>query len=241
MPDSKDFSRYLPDSNRFSLQDMGELAARLWSPVQFDRRGEVVFMDAGQAGIAPWRVYGGGTGNNVSAVGANSGPSGFAIRLTPGSDGGKTAGMSRTFSPARWSRTGFEIGVCLTTSFDYLWIDIDRYDGLKRHLARLKLDYTNLELRYWNSAGADVTIDTITDPTSVTHVHNSIKLVGDMDNFNYVRVIYNQEEYELAGIPLYLNPAFAAPQVLVALTAHGTGAGGEYLDITQSIITGNEP
>jgi len=54
MPDAPDWYKYLPGSDRYILEDMGELAARLRSPITYDRRGEVLYFDMMEHGLAPY-------------------------------------------------------------------------------------------------------------------------------------------------------------------------------------------
>ena len=53
---ARDFGIYAPKETIVTIEDLGELAVRLGSPVNYDRKGDVVWVDGFEDGIDKWDI-----------------------------------------------------------------------------------------------------------------------------------------------------------------------------------------
>jgi hypothetical protein len=238
MPDDYD---WLPGSARFPLADMGELAVRLGSPVTFDRRGEVIWLDVGDKGLAPYAVGGGGTGNMVKVKSIYTLHGHYTLQLTAGSDGIWNSNIGKMMSNISMRRAGLEAAYCLLTPCQYFTIHLLRYTGAQLQQGSLRANYTLQELQYFGDDGNYHTIAPIdlgADPYGLYH-HS--KLTVDYDAGYYKWALFDEAEYDLSAYPLYEFPDLAVAHYWIAVTLVGRNTFNDTALIGHVILTGNEP
>ena len=240
MPDSVDFSKYLPYSSRFSTHDMGELAVRLGSPVTFDRRGEVIWMDVCDRGLSPYSPTGSGVGNSVRLSTRYPMHGCYVLELTAGSDAAVTSGVTKAMSNVAMLRCGLEVGFWLASLNEFLWISLRRYDGVLMHEAQVRLYATDEKLCYKDAAGNPVTLASVGGVDNPSAVYHHIKLVADFELNQYVRVQYNDQEFDLGGVPIYTLAAGDISQYRIYIMLLGRVAYNDRAYLSHVIVTGNE-
>lgn len=239
--DMPDDYKWMPGSTRFPLADLGELAARLGSIVTYDRRGEVIWLDDISKGVAPYYQTLNGTGSEVYTHNENSLFSGFTMRLVAGSDGGKLANISKDFSPMVLSKIGIEVGVSFPTDFDRFSVIITRYDGSHYHTALIQLDEVNDDIEIWKDDGTWEVIQSSISFTTSTTIYKRIKLVADMENLVYTRLLFDDLIFDLSSYGIRASVSAANPFHRINLSLVGRAANNDYCDVGYVIITDNEP
>src|SRR3989304_7205960 len=106
--DMPDDYPWLVGGRRSLLLDQAELAARIGSFNVYDRRGQVIWFDHFQSGIAPWLRFEHGTGAAVLLENGLTYIGGFALKLRAGGAGAGIAGIEHFFAPAEINRWGVE-------------------------------------------------------------------------------------------------------------------------------------
>ena len=239
--DMPDDYPWLPSSARYPLADLGELAARLGSPVTYDRRGEVVWMDDMSHGLGVYRasVYGAGAVVRVTTdIGLSSG---YALELVGGSDAERTAQLVRSFSRAKLGKTGLEIGFCMISLNEKFWTNLSRFDGSNQHVGGLRVYAETGQLTILKDDGTEQTIATLghlDNPASIYHV---FKLVCDFDSDCYVRLLFNDRVYDLSAYGLRIAAATDIPQYRMALGQISRAGYNDRASVGYIILTGNEP
>ena len=232
---------WMPGSSRYPMPDMGELAARLGSPVIYDRRGEVVWLDIFNNGLANWLVVESGTGASVKITATDTDLGPYAAKLTGGSDGAREAALIRRFPITSLHKVGFEVSVYYTsTSFDYIQMDLIRYDGTNQHEATIRIS-TPATQEYRDSAAALIGFATKDVLASTKPIYHNLKLVVDMDNDEYVRFLYDDVEYDLSGIAIRVQASAAQAQHYAQFSVHSDSGQNDIVQVGRVIITGNEP
>ena len=241
MPDAPDWHPYQPGSSRYVLKDMGELAARLGSPVVYDRLGEVVFMDDFRYGLAPYYTSLDGTGASVKVSAANTLLGGFGMRLTGGSDSGRTGSLLKFLSNAEISQWGIECGVSLPGNFDYFHLELSFYDGVERVLCVLRLDKTNNEIQLQEDGTVNTKVDDLTDPVQANGMFHNLKIVANFETGYYTRLRYNYTDYNVSD--LYMNRVSVpvAPGSQITAKMGSRSGQNDYCDLARIIVTANEP
>lgn len=232
---------WLPGSTRYPLADLGELAARLGSPVTYDRRGEVVWYDIFENSLSPWNTSALGTGAVVEAVTTDTDLEGKAAKLTGGSDGVRTATLTRRFSLTSLQKVGFEVSVYYTTTgFEHILLDVARYDSVNLHWGAIRILGTNSQ-EYLDSDNNYTEFATETVWGSTAPIYHNLKLVVDMDNDEYVRFLYDETEYDLSSIAIRSQASAVEPQHVIQFTVKSADGQNDIVQVGRAIVTGNEP
>jgi hypothetical protein len=239
--DLPDNHQWFPGSKRYVLQDDAELAARLGSPVVFDRRGQMAWGDRFDAGLAGWVYDGNGTGWAVKVTVSKTLFPGYAIELTGGSDSVRFARMLKHFGAPDIGRAGVEISTAFLSEFDKLHISLQRFTGALWIYGRIRIDRTNNLLSYQDAAGNEQTIAALPAPDFANAVYQFSKLVLDWDAGEYVRFLYNEEEYDLSGEALYSEADTTQPQHLVSLVFYSRSGSNDRCQIGHVVLTVGEP
>lgn len=224
-----------------ALGDLGELAARLGSIVTFDRRGDVVWLDGFEEGIAKWLSYTSGTGASVAASDAKARNGAWSCKLTAGSDALQFAYIERDLAFPVLGKCGLEASFAFDTDLDRVILYMYLYDGTNRHLPAVQYDYQNLKLQYRDSSQAWVDIKTDLELYAGGYPFWTWKLVVDWQEGEYQRLILNETEYDLEGIAYAKQADAVNPKMRVTLENKGYGGANGVVYVDDVIITQNEP
>lgn len=240
--DMPDDYPWLPGSTRSPLADLGELAVRLGSFNTYDRRGEVVWADRFDYGLALWRVDGAGTGNNVLVTSEKANVGSYALKLLAGTTGAMDAAIIRHFQVFTNPRFGVEFSILPLTTFDTLEINIWTMKAARQWNAVLTIDQGAGKVYISNEPGFLIPIATWY-PHTVLHDHYSyFKLIGDFDAQKYVRLLYNDVEYDLSAYTLIETAPGETPEYTgVNLVLTGQASPQAILQVGHVIVTANEP
>lgn len=241
MPDSPDFSKYLPGSVRFSLEDMGELAARLYSPVVFDRRGEIVWMDDFRGGLSNWITAVSGTGASAAISAINTYRGGFVARLVAGTNVTKLAAMAKIIGGWVGEKMGVEF--CIMFSLDALTtlFQIGVYTGTELLEVRLRYTHSAYKWELLNNLAVYETI--LIKDVNITggYMYIPIKIVADLIAGKYMRVLIGDIGVDVSSIEISSSAAADTPSYHITVTHTGMGGNNPELNIAHVILTANEP
>lgn len=241
MPDSPDYSKFLGSSIRFSLQDMGELAARLGSPSIYDRRGEVIWYDRCEHGLGSWFLQGAGTGYDTVLVADNQLFSGYAYKLTAGSSLTLLARMTKQLALFDTSNIGFECAWYHDNKVASFDMKIQFATGGVQYQSAIRHDVTNSKIQYQDASNSWVDLMNLSLPIISGSAYRFTKLVISMSDAEYRRVYIGTSHNDDLEIPIYNAGAFSTDffQVVIEVTSV-SGQNGN-VHIGQVLITANEP
>lgn len=236
-----DYSNVRAASPLHRLDDMAELAARLGSPVTFDREGSVIWVETFQHGWGAWWTngYGTGSGVTISSEKFRSGP--FSAKLVAGSDGSAAAKAYRIFPYPTLTNFGLEASWYPGTSIKYVDIVLARTDGTNEHQAYVRYDDTVNEVQIKDEDGNFETIVEDLDLTPTYASFNTFKVVGDFEDDLYLRLTVNSTAYDLSAYPLYVFANADPPGLRSDLKLWGIAAVNGYMYYDDIILTQNEP
>ena len=238
--DMPDNYPWMPNDARYPMGDVGEMAVRLGSPVIFDRRGSVIWMEDFRSGVGSLTVGSSGTGGFAKITADNAFRGGYDLLLSAGSTVVKNAYFWKYFTHTNIEKIGVEYGVAFIDAFSYIDFSIVRYTGSIAYTARIKLDYADDKIQYYDSAGAWQDIDVLDPFLSGDKAFNLVKLVVDFDAVEYVRLMYNNHIYSLAGIAFQSAASASDQQTFIDFTVFGTGAAAQEVQVSHVIITAGE-
>jgi len=230
-----------PTSTVHQMQDAGELAVRLGSPVSYDRRGNVVWYDDFGDGLGKWLAVTAGTGAGVSLTSASVYSGAYSAKLVGGSDGLMYVYIVRYFFDPVRGGVGVEVSFELAGVPTVVEFQASHYDGTNYYQYWVRWVSATADFEYQDSAGAWQDIDANKPLIASQTAWHTVKLVFDTVNEKYARAMLDDEEYSLAGI----SPQFAAsalePSVRVAIWAYSANGSNRYARIDNVILTQNEP
>ena len=236
-----DWYKYRRDSTTFPVDDLAELAVRLRSPVQFDRRGDVIWFDTFDGNAPGWSSLSNGTGASVAISPDYALYGGYSLKLTAGSDGLRYALTRRFLAYPVVSKIGVQWTFTIESQQDYLYFDTYLYDGVLQHYARIQLDITNARLRYLDSNNVLQDIATgLTFSTLAGHF-NHLKIVLNFVNDTYHRLIFNEATYDLSPYALYSLFSGVAPHLRAYLVLYGNAGFNPATYLDHCIVTQDEP
>jgi len=232
---------WFPDSGRYPMGDEGELAARLGSPVVFDRRGEVIYQDDMRHGLAPYAVTTSGLGGDVKVVAdaAFSGP--YAIRLTGGSTLTQSAAITKFLSVADINNWGLEVGVAFNDAFSEFRGTLRYYDGANAFSMSFYINDDDGELLIDQEGAGHEKIADLPASILMAGMFHNIKIVGDMRTGYYKRLIFNYTEYDISA---YQIETFGAPILqsqMLQFSLTSDAGDNDTCDIGRIIVTSGEP
>ena len=225
----------------YQLTDMGELAVRLGSIVTHDRRGDVIWFDGFEDGLAKWTTatFGAGAAVDLSVARARNGL--FSARLVAGSDGGQVGRLDKTVPFPVLSPMGAEVSFALQQNIDELEFVFDIYDGVDVTQYSITWSDTNNNLLYRDSNGDNQELASGVDLSMVLNLFHTLKLVVDMENKVYARLILDQTEYSLAGIAALAIADVTSAAVRIRVNLIGRVGSNDVIRVDDVIITQNEP
>jgi hypothetical protein len=241
MADTPDYYKYLPNSVRLSLQDMGELASRLGSPMIYDRRGEVLFQDYFSHGLTPYRFTTSGAGNSYEISAAQTMFGGYSLKATIANSNLQNVGLAREFSMSNLGRTGLETSVLCDNIHHLTRLKIIQYDGLTQRLFEAGLDAESGEILLLLPSGLRVVVSTIDFLGVGADVFRNMKLVVDLETMSYVRLLVDKQNYDLSAYSGFTGAISLQRNYLAQVTMLTRTAVANTIYCGHVIITGNEP
>lgn len=241
MPDAPDFAKYLLGASRHSLQDLGELAARLGSPVRYDRRGNVIWFDDFRAGLAQWTISLSGTGAQAQIGTSYAELSGYNMRLTPGTTSSKYVICDRSLNPIELTKMGLEIEFGIATAFDTLFFGVYNYTGTQKQTFVASIDNATGTLWIRDNDGvykSVASVGNLVDPYGIVH---HLKLVINLKTRACVRLLFDKNEYNISSFSAYVTPQVSVTTFAVTVQIIGSGAASQLMLVNHAIVTIDEP
>jgi len=223
------------------LVDNGELAARLQSPVKYDRRGDVVFMDDFEGSALHWSTGGGGA-NNVQALSTAWARDGSqSCILTAGEGVLGQAYIYKYLGIINPGKVGLECSFTMNANTTTFVVAFLYYDGTNLHRGAVRYDNANSKWEYLDSTATYQDLLTSVVLRTTNSPFHTCKLVFDTDKDEYERFLYNNVETSMDGISIYKTADATDPLILIQLIHVSTHASVQSIYVDNVILTQNEP
>lgn len=224
-----------------ALDDMGELAARLGSIVTFDRRGDVVWLDDFESGIAKWIAITEGTGSAVASSTTRARSKATSIKLTAGTDLVSYAYINHLNPIPVAGKIGMEFSFTLHASTGYIILSGFYYNGTRKISYGLQYDQANARLMYLNDSGIYTAFKTSIQLSISDYLFHTAKLVIDLQNKKYVRAVVNDTQYDLSDYAMRDQADTTNPYLDTRIQHSSIYPDSAYAYIDDFILTQNEP
>jgi hypothetical protein len=223
------------------VADSGELAARLNPVNTFDRRGNVIWWTSFEDGTGQVSLDYVGTGGRgtLSTLEAKSGM--WSVKCVGGSDSLLYSRVVKALAYPALGKIGFEAGLIEYTTVGYIEWRITHWDGAAGERYTIRWYPSTSSLYYVNAASAAVLISNTIGAVPSVSLWNICKLVVDIQAGEYVRVLFDDQEWSLVGIAG--EPFASAWNRFIQVDAGVFSRNGQndYLWVDDFIVTQNEP
>lgn len=235
-----DYTSKWKNKTIISVVDNGELAARLNSPVTYDRRGNIIWMDDFEGATLKWDEALSGTDAAVTINAEHPYRGSQHLKLVGGRTGNKRAQALKYFSYLHVSNIGAEVAFTADDNVLYFILELISFDGTNYTEVQIWVDPTRDELSYLPSAGPTVPFDkTIKFLESVRDYH-ILKVVMDPINNRYVRGFFDNTEYDMSTYAAKYDLSGITPSLQAGLYVYSNGATNAVVNCDSFILTQNE-
>jgi hypothetical protein len=238
--DTPDWGGIYNSGQFYPLFDMAELAARLGSPITYDRRGSLIWHYAFELGIGdvgPAGVLGGGVVLSTSVW--ESPP--FCARLFTGANAASQASVERRLPVPQSLRVGFQASLRLGTEADHALLILEHFDGDTRHYTWLDIDPLNSQLLVLTQGGVEVTLSSALPDLNTGYYFAHAKVVADLTDHSLVRALLDTDEYNLAGYSMAFQADASAPHIRGRVLLDNVEAVAADVYVDTLIFTAAEP
>lgn len=230
-----------PKTVTYGLDDMGELAARLDSPVIWDRRGDVILLDSFEAGLGLCHITTVNPGDYYRRTTEASRHGGLALLL-------HADGLDTSYARVEWFvglpgnlQVGFELSFGARYGYEALYWQLIWFDGTNFSTAEIRYIRATRDLEYLDAAGNYQTLHAALDLYVLLMPAHVFKLVVDFDTGHYVRLIMGHHTFDMSAYALRVAASPLYPVLLARFWIDGeVGEGGEAI-VDRVILTQNEP
>ena len=223
------------------LDDLAEVATRLHSPVVYDRAGKVVFLSRFGNGLGQFGLTAAGSGAVIAASPTTflTGP--FAMKMT-------TSNVKDEVSTA-WvrvpiledtTRLGLETAFCIPDGEVGLAIQISVYLPPKKfeYTLKYKTDTDELSFVPWGPGGVLEEDLKLYEGVAAWH---RMKLVVDLETQYYVRVLLNENVYNIPEYPGYKDTTGEDRRIDIRLQGWARENATKVIYWDDVVVTQHEP
>lgn len=236
-----DWSKYRPTSVTFPVLDLAELAARLYSPNVFDRRGDVVFMDDFEQGLNKWWPITVGAGTVIELAHTPTKLGGYSVRLHPAAVGGAEAAIRLRHAYPASDRLSLECAFTVHPFMGAIQFSIRIYTQTRVVRGEILYNHAATTLSYFDAAGNWTVLNDDIELIVTTHMFHVIKIAIDKGTEHYIRCILDDTEYDLSAIAAYAADNVTNSYQWNEIRVIGTGDDETYSYIDCVITTQDEP
>ncbi|MCJ7828995.1 MAG: hypothetical protein MUP81_04565 [Dehalococcoidia bacterium] len=245
MHGTKPYGHATAQSTVFGVQDMGELAARLGSINTYDRRGNVFwtddFGDGSLLGKWPTIVHTAITVEvGLSTGRSKSGAFSALVAFTAAALAADFGWFRSRVAFPHLVKTGAEVSFSSPTHTHEIMLQMDRNDGATIYTARVTYNEFTDVLAYLDDAGVYQPLATMQVSSLAYSV---LKLVIDLSTNKYVRLIFNDTEYDLSTRNIRAQALVDAPalDIILRSTLVNNAVAVSRTYFADVILTTNEP
>lgn len=231
-----------PLATVYTIEDIGELAARLGSIVTFDRRGNVTFLEDFSGNLAKLYTWEGAPAHPstiiISSEKAISGS--FSCKVTTDVYENDGLNIFVALPYPILGKMGVEQCWRRDDNLKILYLGLGLNDGATDYFGYVRWNYATGVWEYQTTGGAWVALT----PTATYRntLFNHTKVVVDFVNKEYCRLIANERTYDLTDLAVHSWPRVTSPHMWTQFKATNSNLGNNcVMHLDNIIVTQNEP
>lgn len=238
-----DWSKYQVDSKVYPTLDFAEIPPRLGSPVTFDRRGNVYYLDSFEHGLRGWAKVEIDSGDAVDISPADYRTGGYSVKLVNGQATISQAGLRMKLPLLAAGKVGFSVAWRSPPGVPRFWIRMFWYSETVGWEAMVECEKAGGKVKLaqldpiWTELATGITFY----PSVVSTPWHVMKLVADFDTGYYTRLLLDRDEWDISSYPLLAVAVLAKNTLAIDFTAAGDNTTTYYTYVDDVIITQDEP
>jgi hypothetical protein len=236
-----DWSDALKSGYIYRVDDMAELAVRLGSIVNYDRRGEVLFAEGFESSLSAWSTSAGGTGASVAIDTTKSWQGSQSVKLVGGNTLLDVSSLDHITPYSVAGGFGVEVSYYALSATLAFELTLIVYDGSNRREYTIQIE--TISGAIW-ALGAGDSLVSITPAANVlidvANGWNRVKLVLDVDAAAYKRLLINNQSWDLSAYVPYTLANALPPFLHQSLLIRSGLASNQSLWVDNAILTQNE-
>lgn len=225
----------------YTSSDTGELAVRLGSPVSFDRRGNVIWLDDFENNINKWVQYAVGTGGSIGLSNGAARNGAMSAKLITPSDALLAARLYRDFLYPEVGKIGGEISFTINNNLDFFQLGLQFWTETKYTHSLLRYLPSEKALYYVDSTSVLKVILSNANLFATTPLFHTLKLVVDIKTDKYVRALLDSYYVDMSEIACPTSTGVYTKDFNCQITAMGKAGLNVTIYVDDFILTQNEP
>jgi hypothetical protein len=221
--------------------DLAELAARVRSPVVYDRRGNVLFLSDFDTGLEQFSRSVVGTGAQQIASAATHISGAYCLQMdTSGTTNQVSTATTQIAIPNPDTRMGLEAAFAVPNA--EIGFDIVIAVYLNPNLYQYTLTYrTDMDRLFIHSpTGSGILSDNLKIREGIRAWHR-MKLVVDLESNTYIRVMFDEDEFDVSDYAGFSYTTTELDRIDIRLTGYSRDATSRTIYWDDIIVTQNEP
>jgi len=236
-----DYGATAATSKIASSSDMAELAVRLGSIVDYDRRGHVLRVDDFESAIKKFAEATIGAASLITLNHETAKSGSQCVKLTTGAVIANAAEMTLYTLAYPTGKWGIKMSGMFGCANSYNTIFSTSYDGTQVKQGGIRIDAVDKTMHYLDSDGNWQPFYTDFKLQYQSHCFHNAKLVIDFENNKYVRFMFNELEWDFSTHDIQVGASATLPhhRARYLVSAKLAAICSLYLD--DFVFTINEP
>jgi len=224
-----------------TLADMADLAVRMGSIVEYDRRGDIVSLDDFENTIIKWVGFIVGAG--AIALDSTTAKSGSqSLKITTGVLGGNRTIIRKSLITLGTLKVGAEISLCSLQAGCDFYLAILYWDGTIGRRANIWYDHSLTTFFVEDTVAGNWTfVANVGAMRAGEHLFYPMKLVADFTTNLYARFLFGGAEHPIDTIVIPPIVLAGAPYFRADIEVRNILAASEDAWVDDFIFTQNEP
>lgn len=236
-----DDSNVLGYGNVYRLDDLGELAARLGSPVKYHRLGDVIYIDDFEWGLNGWTTTGTNADRFCQVSNVASLSKGNCCLLNSGTGGVLPIYITNHHPAISGDKIGFHVAVSLRSDIVTFGMTIAVYAAAQLHEFSWAWRKATTFLHCLTTAGAEHEIDAALSLHESDTLFHHFKMVVNQTTGYYVGLYVDDVYYDLSTVPAWTQAPVGAKRIETYIINAGDGVSAAEIALDDFVITINEP
>ena len=217
-----------------------ELAARLGSPVTFERSGSIQLMETFEYGSQRWNFATDGANLEHSITPTVSSHGGYSLKLGGGVDLGKYTLAQMKQHAVHQGKIGVSCKFCIPGSCESVDMYLMLYDGANVHEARVRYRSVDHKLDVYLAAVGWTEVDDALGMASEDWAWNQWKFVIDPATYHYVRLLFNNQLIDVSDREYYHTGSLAGSKVWLKIYVYSRDGESDVLYVDDVVLTAVE-
>lgn len=235
-----DYSNVSKEGLVYRVDDLGELAVRLGSIVTYERRGEVYWLTNFDNGLGDFESFISGTGSDIKLNNVKSEIGPYSIELVGGTQVGYYSQINKILAVPLSNTVGFQISIEHSSDSYVTQIDLTIYDGFTLYNGSVWIQASSQQIQLRDSDGNYFVLASSLGYLPNTQYFMHVKLVIDIVNNKYVRLLVDNVEYDLSAYGLASGGSSIKKSIQAKVTNYNDTGDASSIFVDNFIITINE-